>query len=288
MTALLLASLALAAPVPKAPSPELKWRFKKGDVFYVQYEQEANSTVNGGGVGVAAQGSVSATTVVYKFTVTTAADAETVLELECVSAQVGHGIGGAAVKKDDIKGVAGKTVTVTLDAKQTLTKVTGGAELAKAGGLAEQFLSEDGLKHTLADLLTTVPGKAMGKGEKWSVETASVMTLGLTEKKESRGVVDGITDGVAKLTVEVDRTWAGTANAGGGGPGPGITYSLKSEKGEATVWFDTRTGRLQKREETYTMTGGINVGGAGGAAQQINLSASVKGTVTVSDKPPKE
>lgn len=289
MTTLLLASLALAAPVPKASSPDLKWRFKKGDVFYVKYEQEANSTVNGGGVGVAAQGTVSATTVVYKFTVTSAAEAETILELECVSAQVGHGIGGQAVKKEDIKTASGKTVTVTLDAKQAVTKVVGGAELAKAGGQAEQFLSEDGLKHTLADLLAAVPRKALGKGEKWSAETESVMTLGLTEKKESRGVVDSISDGIAKLTVEVDRNWSGSPNVGGGGgPGPGITYSLKSEKGEATVWFDTKTGRLQKREESYTMTGGINLGGGGGAAQQINLTASVKGTVTVSDKPPKE
>ncbi|MEO2088138.1 MAG: hypothetical protein ABGY75_01400 [Gemmataceae bacterium] len=285
MTALLLASLALTAPVPKATSPELKWRFKKGDVFYVQYEQEATSTVNGAG---AVQGNVSATTVVYKFTVTSAAESETVLELECVSTQVGHGVGGQGVKKEDIKAAVGKTVTVTLDAKQTVTKVAGGAELAKAGGQAEQFLSEDGLKHTLTDLLTAVPVKTVGKGEKWSAETEATMMLGLTEKKTIRGVMDGITDGVAKLTSEVDRTWTGTANAGGGGPGPGITYDLKSDKGQAMVWFDTRTGRLQKREESYTMAGGINVGGVGGAAQQINLTASVKCTVTVSDKPPKD
>ncbi len=288
MTALLLASLALGAPVPKAGASDLKWKFKKGDVFYVQLEQEATSTVNGAGVG-GAQGSTSATTVVYKFSVTSAAEKETVLDLECVSAQVGHGIGGQAAKKEDIKAAAGKTVSITLDAKQAVTKVTGGAELAKAGGLAEQFLTEDGLKHTLADLLTAVPGKALGKGEKWSAETESPMMQGLTEKKESRGVVDGITDGVAKLSVEVDRTWSGMANAGGGGgAGQGINYSLKGEKGQATVWFDTKTGRMQKREETYTVAGGINLGGGGGAAQQINLSASVKSTVTVSDKPPKE
>lgn len=280
MTALLLASLALAAPVPKASSPDLKWRFKKGDVFYVQYEQEANSTVNAE-AGVAAQGSMSATTVVYKFTITSAAETETVLELECVSAQVGHGIGGQAAKKEDIKAAAGKTVTVTLDAKQAVSKVVGGAELAKVAGAAEHFLSEDGLKHKLADLLSAVPGQTLGKGQKWSAETESPLTVGFTETKTMRGMVVSVNDEVAKLIVEVDRTWIGN-------PGPGITCSQKGEKGEATVWFDTRTGRLQKREETYTMAGGINLGGGGGAAQQINLSASVKSTVTVSDKPPKE
>jgi hypothetical protein len=280
---LLLASLALSAPVPKAAAPDLKWRFAKGDTFYVKYEQEATSTVNGAGAG--GQANTSVTAFVYKFVVTSAKPDETVLELTFESCKTGHAQAGQAAKLAEEQNVAGKVVTFTLDGKLKVTKVDGAAELAKAApGAASGMLNEDYLKYNLTTLLTAVPGKPLGKGEKWDAETDQAMTQGLTVKKTMRGTVDGFTDGVAKLTVESDHAWTGSPQAGGGPGAANLQYDLRGEKGQTTVLFDTKAGRLKKWEEAYTIGGGIDLGGG----QKLNLTAAMKTTVTVSDEKPKD
>jgi hypothetical protein len=278
LTTLALAA-ALSAPVPKAPAPELKWRFAKGDTFYVVAEQEATASVNLGG-NAGAQRNVSTSTLTYKVTVTDAGPKATVLEVEFIAVEVGAaGGGGAAPVKPE--GVAGKTLTFTLDADHKVTKVTGVDELLKAvgpGGANGLLQGEEAMKHMLDDPLRAVPGKTLTQGDTWTAEHAQAMGQGISLTRTDKGTVAGTEGGLTKLTVEADRVMQWGANAP-------INLKLKGEKGKRTVLFDPKAGRVRKVTDEYALTGDGNIGGGGG--QAISLTMEMKATITVSDDPPK-
>lgn len=274
---------ALSAPVPKAPAPELKWRFQKGDTFYVVSEQEATVSVNLGGGGPAAQKNTSTTSLTYKVTVANADPKATVLEVEFIDSAVG--VGGNAAPPVKPEGLAGKTLTFTLDADHKVTKVVGEDEVLKAaggGGLNGVLQGKDGIKHMLDDPLRAVPGKVLGKGDTWTAERTQSLGDGITMTQADKGTVTGTEGGLTKLEVESDRTmeWAGNAP---------INLKMKGEKGKRTVLFDPKTGRVQKVTDTYTMSGDGTIGGGGGGGngQGISLTIEMKGTITVSDEKPK-
>ena len=273
MTALMFAALALSAPVPKDSGADLKWKFAKGDTFYVKYDAESTVEIAG------ANGTNTRTVAVYKFTVLTAGEKECQLEVEYVSYKYGVAAGGRAVKADEVGGVAGLKATATVDPAGTVTALKGADEVAKAvaNTLAAASLSEDYVRYSLTELFCTGPGKAARTGDAWKAEFDVPFAQGLRIKKEMRGKVDGVKDGLATLTVEED--YAVTPNADGGG-----RYELKGEKNPCTLQFDTKTGRLVKREEKHELTGTINLGGGGNPA----LTMKGKSTTTVTDKPPKD
>ncbi len=271
---------ALSAPVPKAPAPELKWRFNKGDTFYVVSEQEATVSVNLGGGNAAAQKNTSTASLTYKVTVKDADPKATVLEVEFID--YAAGVGGNAAPPVKPEGLAGKTLAFTLDAAHKVTKVTGVEEVAKAlggGGLNGILQGEEGVKHLLDDPLLAVPGKLLGKGEMWTAEHAQALGTGINLTRTDKGTVAGSEDGLTKLDVETDRVMECAGNAP-------INLKMKGEKGKRTVLFDSKAGRVTKVTDAYTMSGDGTIGG-GGNGQAINLSMEMKGTITVSDEKPK-
>lgn len=271
---------ALSAPVPKAPAPELKWRFNKGDTFYVVSEQEATVSVNLGGGNAAAQKNTSTTSLTYKVTVADADPKATVLEVEFIDSAVG--VGGNAAPPVKPEGLPGKTLTFTLDADHKVTKVDGVDGVLKAaagGGLNGMFQGEEGIKHMLDDPLRAVPGKVLGKGDTWTAERTQSLGDGISMTRTDKGTVSGNEGGLTKLDVESDHTMEWTGNAP-------ISLKLKGEKGKRTVLFDPKAGRVTKVTDAYTMSGDGTIGG-GGNGQAINLSMEMKGTITVSDEKPK-
>lgn len=278
-------AVALAAPVPKATAPDLKWKFTKGDTFYVKATVDANTTINAGalGGGAAVQGSTSSAVCVYKATVTAADDKSTTIEMEFLTCKTGSGAGGA-VKMDDQKAVIGKKMTLTLDATHKVTKADGAANLGNAGGL---FTGEF-MQSQVQDLFRAVPGKALGKGETWKAEEQLPLADGIFTKRSDRGTVAGTEDGFTKLEVESD-------NALTGGPKGGPAFDLKGDKGKRTILFDPKVGRVRKLEENYNVAGNINIalggagpGGGGGPPPNIELSMTMKTTLTVTDEQPKD
>lgn len=269
MTALLLASLALAAPVPKN-APELKWKFTKGDTFYVKYDAESETLVNG------ANGTHSRTVAVYKFAVLSAGDKETSLEMEYVSFHYGVGRGG--VKTTAVNGLDGLKLTVTLDVVGNVTDLTGADAVAKAaanqgvGALYNEYQ-----RYALTELFRTGPDKPARVGDSWKTDFDSPFANGLRIKKEMRGKVDRLEDGVATMTVEEDYAVVPDPNAANV-----LGYELKGEKNPSTLKFDARKGRLIRRDESHELTGSLNGGG--------NLTVTLKGksTTSVSDKEPKD
>lgn len=272
---------ALAAPVPKAAAPDLKWRFAKGDTFYVSAGMETSVAANGLPGGGAAQQNTSVAEYTYKVTVASADEKGTTLEVEFLSCKSGNGGNGVAAKLADDPNAVGQKLTFTLDAANKVTKADGKLNAA-AGGL---FSSEYVQSH-VQDLFRAVPGKPLGKGETWKGEEEFELTEGMVNKRTDRGTVGGTEDGLTKLEVETD-------NAMVGGPkGGGINYNLTGDKGKRTVLFDAKAGRVRKLTEEYTVSGSITIGnlgggGGGGPPPNITLSMTMKATVTVSDKEPK-
>jgi len=271
---------ALAAPVPKNAGTDLKWRFTKGDTFYVTVTVDADSAVNGlGGGGAAAQGSTSAAVYVYKAAVTAADDKGATVEVEFLTCKTGSGGGGGAVQMVEQKGVAGKKVTLTLDKDHKVTKADGVAALGNAAGM----FGGEFVQGQMQDLLRAVPGKTLGKGETWKGEEQMPLTDGLVTKRSDRGTVAGTEDGLTKLEVETDTSMSG-------GPKGGPVLDLKGDKGKRTILFDPKVGRVRKLEENYTVAGNLNLGGGGGggAPQNITVTMTMKSTMTVSDEQPKD
>jgi hypothetical protein len=282
MFTLLTAAVALAAPVPKPANAELKWRFAKGDTVYVKTEIENVANINaGGGGGAAVQGTASGAEYEYKLTVTAADEKGATLEVEFLACKSGNAAGLVGVKMEDQKGVVGKKVTVTLDPANKVTKLDGADKLG-GPGMAGGMLGEEYLKYNLDDLIRAVPGKPLGKNDTWTGEEEFAMTEGIAMKRSDRGSVAGTEDGLTKLEVETDHTMSGGPKNGG------VTMDLKGEKGKRTILFDPKAGRVRKVTEEYSMAGTVGIGGGGGAAQNIQMSMTLKATITVSDDKPKD
>lgn len=277
MLTLLAAVFALAAPVPKATAPELKWKFTKGDTVYVTATTESTSAIPAGGGGIAAQNNTSTNVVIYKLVAASADDKGATFELTFLLVKEGHAGGGAAPKLSDVPKAAGKVVTLTLDKDHKVTKMAG-ADEAKGGG--SQLLQEDYLRHKMEDLLRAVPGKALAKGDTWTGEHEHLLSGDVTAKRSDRGTVGGTEDGLTKLEVETDNALVSVGKGG-----PRFTLDLKGDKGKRTVLFDAKAGRVRKLTEDYTMAGTIDLGGPG---QTLQVSTTTKVIVTVSDTEPKE
>jgi hypothetical protein len=265
---------ALAAPVPKAAAPDLKWKLAKGDTFYVTTNTESAVSVNGGGVG--AQANTSVAVFAYQATVASADEKGATLEVVFLTCKSGTGVGGAVAKLDDQAGVVGKKMTFTLDADRKVTKADGVVALGNAGGI----FSGEYVQSHIQDVLRAVPGKPLGKGETWTAEEELPLTDGIVCKRKDSGSVVGTEDGLTKLEVDTD-------NAMTGGKG-GVKFDLKGDKGKRTVLFDPKAGRVRKLDESYTVAGSVDVGGGGGGAQAIQLTMTMKAAVSVSDEKPKD
>ncbi|MCU0705469.1 MAG: hypothetical protein MUF18_15965 [Fimbriiglobus sp.] len=98
-----------------------------------------------------------------------------------------------------------------------------------------------------------------------------------------RGMLVGTEDGLMKLEVESEN-----AMTDGGNLGP--TYELKGDDGKRTILFDSKDSRVRKWTNAYTVSGSIDLGGAGGggAVSSITPSLTIKTNTSVSDENPKD
>lgn len=262
----LLAAFTLSAPVPKL-APELKWRFAKGDTFYVTRENDV-TTIQKLSLQAEPTASTSRMVFVYQLTVMAAGEKETAIDLEFLSAERGDG-GGAAL--EELPGLAGKKVTLTLDAAHTVTK----AEGAGADGTGK-LIEEDTLKHMVNDLFRAVPGKSVAQGAMWSDEQKGPVMNDVTAKRTFRGTVGEPVNGLIRLEAESEQTWTG---------GKGYTMTMKGEKGKRTVLFDAEAGRVRKLTDEFTLTGKHEF--PQGDQFTIHITSRDTLTYTVTDEKPK-
>lgn len=136
------------------------------------------------------------------------------------------------------------------------------------------------IRRALSELFLRVPGKPVMVGKGWDVELVVPYLNEESLKKQVRGRVVEVTGDVAKLATDTDHA-VNSSKTGGG-------YDLKSQANKGTIWFDWKCGRLQRWEDSYTLSGSIGPIRVKGAAEWFTVETSVKSVITVSDQPPKD
>lgn len=281
--ALLLAASTLSAPVPKDEKIDFTWKLSKGDVFYVTLETESDARLKPPPqIALAVIRETQKTVGVWKVTVA-AADAERVaLDLEAVSfASADVWNTGKPGEPKAVADAAGKTFTLTFDPAFRLSKVAGGKVWDKL--LAKQpqgsgMPTAKGVGRAFEHVFQAVPGGRQG-GEWKRKEEVLDKDAKTSDTWTRRAKVDGIKDGVATVTTETDLEGKNEAN----GRSVFAPFERKAEKCPGTFTFNTTTGRLERFEETLTISGL-----SGAKDQGIQYDCTTKTVATLSAKPPKE
>lgn len=279
----LLAAGAVAAPVPKDEKIEFAWKLKKGDVFYVTLETDTDTKVTcPPRIALAVTRLTQRTEGVWKITVATADADRVVLDLEVVSYR-GNAVANTG-KLNGVKEVADTTgvkFTATFDTAFRLSKVADGEAWDKLREKQSQLTGMPtamGVGRAFEHILQVVPGGRQG-GEWKTKEDVLDKDAKTSDTWTRRAKVDRVKDGVATVTTETDLEGKNEAN----GRSAFTPFERKAEKCPGTFTFNTSTGRLERFEETLTITGL-----SGAKNQGIQCDSTIKTVATLSAKPPKE
>jgi RNA polymerase sigma factor (sigma-70 family) len=293
-----IATTAVAVPQqpaekPKADPPaakgELKWKLNKADVFYLTADADEDvKTHVAPGVKIKPLSTQRRGSAVWKVTVTAADKDGLGVEAEAVSYTAGKGEDRAAFEPAEVKGLAGVKFTATFDADRKLKAVADAdawdkvAATARAAG--HSVPPAEGVANTLEHLFRLVPATPPGKDGEWEWDVE--MTHPVTQVVFSwarRAKLDGIKDGVATVKTDTDYQ----LKSGPKTKPPFDNVFNRGEKCGGTFTFDTRTGRLDKFEETLTLGSALAPPAVGG--RDILGSYQVfRHTYTVTAKPPKK
>jgi hypothetical protein len=258
---------------PPAKEPlDLRWKFAEGDTLYVTHTEESDSTATERGKVVDTASRTEVFT--FKLEVVTTSEKGTAFKLTYGTSRSGHAAARNNIKLEDRKELDGQSFTFFLHPDYKVTKIRGNEDLwAKAASSQPEGTS----KGLAADLFSTIPGKQLRVGAEWTAEMGHPMSGGYMELT-ARSTVDGVADGVVKLTATTDHAWDCR-----GAKGDGSFDELRGENGTRTTWFDQKTGRVTKVEGEYTTTGTLRP-----PWTSILVTHRIRQTIVVSDKPPKD
>ena len=281
--AILLAVSALSAPVPKDDKIDFTWKLAKGDVFYVTLETDTDIKLTPPErLALAVDRFTQRTEGVWKVTVATADADRVVLELETATySESSVANTGKLNGVKELSAAAGVKLGLTFDTAFRLSKVSDGetwdnlrAKVSQLSGIH----SAKGVGRAFEHVFQAVPGGR--KGERWErKEDVLDKDAKTADTWTRRAKVEGIKDGVATVRTETDLEGKNEANE----RKLTVPFERKAEKCPGSFIFNTATGRLERFEETLTVTGL-----SGAKDQGIGYAATIKTVATLSAKPPKE
>lgn len=273
-------------PVAKQAKGELKWKLDKGDVFYVTAEVNAdNKTQVRPGVKIKPLSTQQRGTAVWKVTVTTADKDGLAVQVESVTYTSGKGEDGTPFETADVAGIAGAKFTATFDADRKVKAVADADKLIKAMAAARakglNVGNPEAVANTVEQLLRLTPAVPAKEGEwEWAVETANPITQ-IVSTWTRRAKLEGVKDGLATVTTSTDYE----LKAGPKATPQFAHVNTRGDRGAGKFTFDTRTGRLDKFEETLTLGGQPS---ANPAADILGSTQVFNHTYTVTATPPKK
>lgn len=281
MTPLALA-FALSAPVPKDDQTDFTWKLANREVFYVTLETDTDANVTPPPRIALAVSSQSQRTVgVWKVTVATADADRVVLDLETVSYSSASTWNAKVKATSPVADAVGQKFTLTFDTAFRLSKVADGDAWDKLLANEQQssgMHTAKGVGRAFEHLFRVVPGGRQGKGWKTTSDVLD-KDAGTSDTWTRRAKVDAVKDGVATVTTETDLDGKREDNR----RSVFVPYERKAAKCPGAFTFNTVTGRLERFEETLTVTGSSGV-----KDQAIGYTGTVKTVATVSAKPPKK
>ena len=155
-------------------------------------------------------------------------------------------------------------------------------------GLLKKILNEDALKQMADPTFGIVPGKPVAKGDTWTRES----TINLGPIGSYKGVYKYTLEGfdeknkdLAKIKIETTLTYSPPTD-----PGEGLPFKIKEAKltskdAKGSATFDIKKGRLEKSEQSLSLTGDLQIE-IGGMATKVELNQKQETTVTTSDTNP--
>jgi hypothetical protein len=232
--------------VPAQGQTKIEWKFKEGDIFYVENVMSLKQTMEVLGKKFPTE---NVNTTVSSFKVLKTDNDGVILERKIEQSKItGKAAPPQAALAEQMTGVV---MTVQLNHQGEVTRITGFENLLKklsqdneeAGKYLKTILTEETMKQTIQEAFALVPGRPVNKGESW--KRKMVLTTG----------------GLGNFEVEQDFTYQGKV-AGGEQIGlkrdyhyeppkadAGLPFKItkgdfKSEEAKGTLLFDTEKGRL--------------------------------------------
>jgi hypothetical protein len=285
-TGLTLALLVALTAAPAQGQTNFKWKFKKGDTFYVKEEGKQTLTASFAGTD---QTMNIVQTIAAKYTVKDIKDKNVILEQEIVEMKL-EGIPGIG---ENVPKTKGAKLTVTLNEAGEAIKVEGLADLVKKASdgkemekaVLEAMFSEDILKQNFTALFGFGPGKAVEKGESWKKSQKAAMgPMGSLTINQSFKYEGSEKDG-EKISTTATIKFAPPQGKQPNSPIQVTRGDIKGEEYKQDMYFDAKAGRLTRIDSKMKFSGNLTVS-LGGMEASIELKGDATSTTKVTDKPP--
>lgn len=261
------AALALAwAATPAAAQVSLEWKFKAGDVFYLEEDTKSKFTAEVGGMKMPQE---QTSVRVSRFTVKKRTREGVVLEQEILSWTASNN-GMAEDKLNEI--FKGAKFTVTLAPDGSIRGFDGYKDVKKKledsdpveGPLLAKILTEQVFKAPLEMVFSVLPDKAVKKGDKWEREIkASLGPIGSVKIKKEYSYVGPGRDG--DVISSTGKMSFAVGQDDGGLPFKITKLDLKAQALKGTVVFDRNAGRVVRYELQTPMTAEMTIEAGGNA-----------------------
>jgi hypothetical protein len=283
--------------LPASAQVTLKWKFAKGDKFYLRTDSILDQTITSSGAEVKQkieQSMLSSFTVKEKKT-----DDSVVLEQKIETVTVKTAGPGAEDTKPP-KGLEGATFTITVSPKWQITKFDGydalikklSGEDAAVDKMIRAFLPEEILRASAEEAFGFLPDKAVKKGDTW--ERKLVYPLGplgtltatnkYTYEDKNKEKVNG--KEVERITAAMDIKYTPPMPGGAALGLQIIDGDLKAKDAKQTIFFDAAAGRMVQSETKMRVEGMLSYS-AVGKKTEIEIKQDQTITAQVFDKDPR-
>jgi hypothetical protein len=308
-SAALLVLVGLVAP-SFGQKADLKWKFKKDEVFYQTMTTKTDQTIKVMGSDIK---QTQNQTFYYSWKLTTAPDAaDLVFKQKIEGVKMDINIGGSKIEYDStkegnatntladfFKQLVGFEFTVTIDGKTyKVKKIDGKDEFIKKlattnptmDNLLKQILNDDAMKEMADPTFAAIPNKEVNKGDKWNRTSKLDMGPIGSYTNEYTYTFDGPDPkdkNLQIIKVESKLTYskpAATA-AGAGLPFKITDAHLNPTTATGTIKFNTETGWVQSSDMSLKLAGDLSIE-IGGQTTKVDLTQEQTTSVTTSKDNP--